>query len=124
MSGMIACCHEHRCRRRDSLLIFLDEKRSAGGRSRFAKCGTVVKGSVVDLVFNDYCGAKYRAWSTTMALSALDLTRELDRQKLAILQHAGDEALTKASEALRELKEVVREQLKMSASQRPNSGRM
>jgi hypothetical protein len=59
-----------------------------------------------------------------MALSALDLTRELDRQKLAILQHAGDEALTKASEALRELKEVVREQLKMSASQRPNSGRM
>ena len=59
-----------------------------------------------------------------MALSALDLTRELDRQKLAILQHAGDEALTKASEALKELKEVVREQLKMSASQRPNSGRM
>jgi hypothetical protein len=59
-----------------------------------------------------------------MALSALDLTRELDRQKLAILQHAGGEALTKASEALKELKEVVREQLKMSASQRPNSGRM
>jgi hypothetical protein len=59
-----------------------------------------------------------------MALSALDLTRELDRQKLAILQHAGDEALTKASEALKELKEVVREQLKMSASQRPISGRM
>ena len=59
-----------------------------------------------------------------MALSALDLTRELDRQKLAILQHAGDEALTKASEALKELKELVREQLKMSASQRPNSGRM
>ena len=60
-----------------------------------------------------------------MAMSALDLTRELDRQKQAILQQAGDEALTKASEALKELKELVREQLKMSASQRSgNLGRM
>jgi hypothetical protein len=56
-----------------------------------------------------------------MALSALEMARELDRQKLAILQHAGDEALTKASEALRELKELVREQLKMSASQGPGN---
>ena len=60
-----------------------------------------------------------------MALSALELARELDRQKLTILQQAGDEALTKASEALQELKQLVREQLKMSASQQPdNSGRM
>ena len=59
-----------------------------------------------------------------MALSALEMARELDRQKLAILQQAGDEALTKASEALKELKELVGEQLKMSVSQRPNSGRM
>ena len=60
-----------------------------------------------------------------MASSALEMTHELDRQKLAILQHAGDEALTKASEALKELKGLVREQLKMSAAQRPyNSGRM
>jgi hypothetical protein len=60
-----------------------------------------------------------------MALSALEMARELDRQKLAILQHAGDEALTKASAALEELKELVREQLKMGAAQRPyNSGRM
>jgi hypothetical protein len=59
-----------------------------------------------------------------MALSALDLARELDRQKLTILQHAGEEALTKASEALKELKELVREQLKMSAAHPDKAGRM
>jgi hypothetical protein len=59
-----------------------------------------------------------------MALSALEMAQELDRQKLAILQQAGDEALTRASEALKELKELVGEQLRMSASQPPNSGRM
>jgi hypothetical protein len=60
-----------------------------------------------------------------MALSALDWARELDRQKLTILQQAGEDALTKASEAVKELKELVSEQFKMSASQQPdNSGPM
>ena len=53
-----------------------------------------------------------------MALSALEFARELDRQKLAILQHAGEEALTKASDALKELKELVHEQLKMERNGR------
>jgi hypothetical protein len=54
-----------------------------------------------------------------MALPALELVRELDRQKLAILQQAGDEALDRASEALKELRQLVGEQLKIDMTCQP-----
>jgi hypothetical protein len=47
------------------------------------------------------------------------LVRELDRQKLAILQQAGDEALDRASEALKELRQLVGEQLKIDMTGQP-----
>ena len=53
-----------------------------------------------------------------MAQSALDRIREMDQQKLTILAEAEAAALTRATEALKELKELVREHLKAAETTR------
>ena len=43
--------------------------------------------------------------------SALERARELDQEKLVVLERAAEDALSKATEAVRELAELVQEQI-------------
>jgi hypothetical protein len=53
-----------------------------------------------------------------MSQSALERIRELERQKAAILLDGEGAAVAKASDALKELKELVRERIKMAQAAR------